>query len=104
LNNGKGFYMFGIDLQRCIEGAGYETRSYSGRGMCGKECLGVVIRANVISFIVEIVRHIYNCSPDYIGESIFDQIKSAKTDSMGLDTIVYFTNVEYVEEEGEDDE
>jgi hypothetical protein len=32
-----------VTLQEAIEQSGYKTRPYSGRGMYGKECLGVQV-------------------------------------------------------------
>lgn len=66
-------------LIAAIENAGYEWRSYSGRGMYGKECVGVTIRDK---------------------SDLIDLADAAKiagkpcTDDMGLGTIAYWPNVE----------
>lgn len=52
------------------ESLGYEVIEYSGRGMFGVKCPGVVV-SNPMDFIAEM------------------GIKGLKTDNMGLDYIVY---------------
>lgn len=90
-----------MTLQQLIEDMGYETRSYSGRGMYGKECLGVLL---TIARPVEEAMRIGFEIADYnsqIEDDLEDRIplpKTVATDSMGLDTIIYFPGVEYKEQ------
>jgi hypothetical protein len=61
-----------------IREAGYEPRSYSGRGMFGKVCVGVDLDRN-------------DRGEDLPG--------GASEDSMGLGYIMYWPHVEWVETE-----
>ena len=90
----------GIGLQILAQEIGYETRSYSGRGMFGDACLGIELNqeTSLSKFYGELIYHIYNnsedISPDDIRE-ITSAIERAKTDSMGLGTILYFPYTEF---------
>lgn len=87
-----------MTLQELIEDLGYETRSYSGRGMYGRECLGVTVEEPV-SFALEL--------GEAIGaddERSFGRLPAVRWDSMGRDYIVYFPNVPYDGENDESDE
>lgn len=81
-----------------IYSAGYVPRSYSGRGMYGQKCLGVVIDNAFGKFFADLFGE-----AKYLDKNKFEVIQEAfnsmKTDSMGLGTIVYFENVEYIEED-----
>ena len=81
-----------------LEDLGYETRSYSGRGMYGKSCLGFVVEngdlskgwvANLIEWAAE--------HPDE-GFIIAGDVAGYRTDSMGLGQIIYFPQVPYISE------
>jgi len=91
-----------MNLQEAIEEAGYGTRSYSGRGMYGKECLGVCIDDNVGNIVATLVVETIFTAIDASGESdseVYDigqLLKGAKTDSLGRGTIVYFPDVPYI--------
>lgn len=63
-----------------IEAAGYEPRSYSGRGMYGKQCLGVDLPK--IAHLVKL-----------------GGVPLPTTDSMGLGIIAYWPNVPPPEDE-----
>lgn len=93
-------------LQELIEDLGYSTRSYSGRGMYGKYCLGVTLDAGSESrFLLELGMAIgeFNADPTNELEQTISLPNRVSSDSMGLDRIIYFPNVEYVGE-GDDDE
>ena len=83
---------------------------YSGRGMYGVSCLGIVMGRNEISafkmdFIDEIAEVVADTS-DKDTKALFKRIKTAmrspSTDSMGLSMIEYYTSLkvpsEYVSE------
>lgn len=70
-----------VTLQERLEAAGIETRSYSGRGMYGKECLGAVAHS----------------AEDVYAECGRANIKSARTDSMGLSVVVYWPSIPWVQ-------
>lgn len=84
-------------LQMALEDLGYETRSYSGRGMFGKTCLGFVVRHHDgNSWLCKLVRYAAE-NPDE-GRIIADELESYSDDNMGLDTIIYFPDVPYISE------
>jgi hypothetical protein len=72
-------------------------RSYSGRGMYGRQCFGIVTD-NGLSFVQELA---YTC-----GEEGLRMPERINSDSMGLDMIVYWPGVEFTmaDENGPDDE
>lgn len=84
-------------VQYLCEKAGYETRSYSGRGMYGRACLGVDIDNNkdITSLFADILAldELDDC---YVREEFADAFHSAKSDSMGLGMIVYFPTIKYI--------
>jgi hypothetical protein len=89
-----------------------EVRSYSGRGMYGKECLGIVCdnpHAVQGKFIGECIIQIIDIAADVKDEGeavrmaidLADDIKvelinKVKMDSMGLQKIIYWENIPYV--------
>lgn len=85
-----------MNLQTLIQDAGYEVRSYSGRGMSGKECLGVDLDPN--QTIMEFFADLLDACPQDEGfalDIISDALRIAKTDSMGLGSIVYWPGVPF---------
>lgn len=90
-------------LQELIEGIGFETRSYSGRGMYGKQCLGVEIsRDQSIGDLFAMILEEVDGQDDL--REIADGFHGMCWDSMGLDMIYYFPNVPYFNEEDHEDE
>jgi hypothetical protein len=89
-------------LQRELEDAGHEVRSYSGRGMYGKDCLGCdsMTLEEFVLFAFELGSHL---NDDEEKEDERDLISRAlarvKTDSMGMGIIIYFPGVEFYDNE-----
>lgn len=88
------------DLKHLINMNVGDARSYSGRGMYGKQCLGVTM--DKFSDLADLVE---NC--DTVEDAAWI-IRNVKTDSMGLSTIFYWPKLTWIDEdetdEGEDDE
>lgn len=64
---------------------------YSGRGMFGKKCLGVVIRSgdSFMAFLIALTKYL-----DEQGIEDMDcELESASYDDLGKDTIVYFPRI-----------
>lgn len=98
-------------LEQMLREAQYnDTRitSYSGRGMYGKECLGITgNESDIRRDIIEAVRMAVDETIDTVkdgteeeGEearsklaAMFDVAFSYRTDSMGLDIVAYWPNV-----------
>lgn len=95
--------------------AGFNVRSYSGRGMYGDSCVAVSCDENNISDVVlDIVSESmdlldwYNpeSDPDSIRDSIdelISSLKGAKMDSMGLGYVVYWPNMAWPNEVEDED-
>lgn len=77
------------EIKELIENAGYETRSYSGRGMMGKTCLGFTTDDSPFEIAAMLIEYIDNAADL---PSILRQMKS---DNMGLSMIYYLPRVEY---------
>ena len=82
-------------LQTAIESHGeYTCRAYSGRMMFGRNCLGVVVENGDIG---NLIAHIVDNLDETTQGDIADGVRSMRTDSMGLQTIVYFPSVSYID-------
>ncbi len=93
-----------ITLQSVLQDIGYETRSYSGRNMYDRECLGVVTEDSIGTMFGAILRHVaekrlHLRTVDEIAEGIED----IRTDDMGRSTVVYFPSVAFEAPEETDD-
>ncbi|CAN5355947.1 hypothetical protein BH10ACI2_BH10ACI2_00360 [soil metagenome] len=73
-------------------------RHYSGRGMDGKECLGIDIDRETTQ--IEIGAKIMEkaCavspSPQSFQTDVLDTLEQSNTDSLGLGTIIYFPTID----------
>lgn len=76
----------------------FTIRSYSGRGMYGKQCLGITIDLENIASLFFDLGQIYSKSDFY------SETQSITFDNMGLSMIVYFPYVEYVDDKNEESE
>lgn len=76
-----------MTLRKVIEDLGYETRSYSGRGMYGKKCLGVTIDEDLIKFVFDLGMA---CQEEEV-----ERPGLIRTDQLGLGTIIYFPGQPY---------
>lgn len=74
----------------------YRPRSYSGRGMFGKQCIGVTV-SRTTQAMVNVCRLVDDAAntPDGCG---------VETDALGLDTIVYWPNLPWPDDEPDTDE
>jgi hypothetical protein len=96
-------------IQVAVENTEHPTRSYSGRGMFGADCLGVTISCSLGSFIADVMNSTLDRFSDYDDQpaagEVAEAFRSMRTDSMGHDTIVYFPGIPYtVDDAGEDEE
>ena len=85
-------------LKNAIENSDYEARSYSGRGMYGRNCLGITCE-NPLSCILDIL---FNADSNTVEDVIELLRKDCRQDNMGLDMIVYFPNIKWDEYEAAD--
>lgn len=86
-------------LKDLIESAGFEARSYSGRGMFGEQCLAFTIERGVTES---------NAWADLVNETaggleeievLTQAMRNARSDDMGLGRVIYFPLFEYAEED-----
>lgn len=100
-----------ILTERIVEQAGYYgfdiRNDYSGRGMFGDTCFGVTCN-NIFEWIYCMIDDINN---NFTDEELYnvlnefgEMVREAKTDSMGLETILYFPNWSLPEEENTDED
>lgn len=99
-------------LQHICFMADIPTRKYSGRGMFGKECLGIEVD-NLGSFMADIMEAIIDTSEVdgdhtqvkvYVEamEALADAFRNMRTDSLGMGMIIYFPNIPYTKD-GDDE-
>jgi len=89
------------ELCQLIKDAGYSVRSYSGRGMGNKQCLGIDTKhTDTMGVALDLVS-------EYLGEcnrgtgsiskaqDLCELLKCARSDSMGKGYIVYFPEIKW---------
>jgi hypothetical protein len=95
-------------LQEILEGLtdvfSLKVRSYSGRGMYGRNCLSVVTDRHS-PHSMELALHLGRAATD---SGRFDEVEEAisgtQEDSMGLGSVIYWPRVPYVEDDEEKDD
>ena len=90
-----------LGLERLRDDMGFEIRSYSGRGMYGKNCLAIVCYSNDIYPIMFALGQ-----GDTDHNIYYEIIQGTRSDNMGLSNVYYWPRVGYVEsdDDKEDDE
>lgn len=89
-------------LQQLCEEIDVEVKSYSGRGMYGKECLSVR-NANLGPFVAALVERAADGAVDRIGDVVY-ALEQMRTDSLGSSIVLYFEDVPFVSEDEEEQE
>lgn len=82
------------------------AQSYSGRGMYGRDCVGVTLPAGVSAFrLAAAISAALLDMDSEEGPSDVEELSrlTVREDSMGRDSIVYFPNVPWTAEEEEHD-
>lgn len=97
---------FLIDLIEQSDVEAEEARSYSGRGMYGRECVGLVV-SNVFSAVAALYSGLSRVVADEIDledylEALSDVIRETRQDGMGLDHIIYWPALAWPVDEGPD--
>lgn len=90
-------------VQKAADSCEYTTRSYSGRGMGGKYCLGVEAD-DLHEFLADMLRAIimeysYEDDSDETIMDVAEAVRHMKTDSLGRHMIIYFPRIEFSSEE-----
>jgi hypothetical protein len=85
------------------ENAGIETRSYSGRGMYGRNCLGIDSDSDLGLLVSAMLEYVTDSLEDDdlhdAVRTIADAFRDMRTDSMGLGIIVYFPKIKWQHED-----
>jgi hypothetical protein len=80
-----------------IDMSGHVARSYSGRGMMGRSCVGVECDNTPVEFIVNLLSHAHNVSQS--GEDCFDSVAELmynyRVDQLGMGEIIYFPRIKW---------
>lgn len=83
-----------------LDKSGFLLRPYSGRGMCGRECVAAVT-THLGSFICSLMvaaRH-SDFPSELTWKEIEEALRSMWTDSLGHDTVVYFPAIRWEDPE-----
>lgn len=90
-------------LQSLLENASLDVTSYSGRGMYGKECLGVTI-GSIGEFMTSYTMALFGYYDELNGahDEVVGAVQCLRIDSLGMGIIVYFPNVPFTDEEEDD--
>lgn len=103
-------------IKEACEMSGTATyRSYSGRGMYGKTCVGIVGSfrdcMNIIAIVVGTqAEELYDANDDDASDIHYDlqdnlaSLMEFNYDSMGLDVVVYWPKIEYIRFDDQSDE
>lgn len=91
------------ELIELIESAGYSARSYSGRGMNGKQCLGIdTEHTDTMGVALDLIKEALgrvNTTRAYESideiQDLCELLKSARSDSMGRGYIIYFPAIKW---------
>lgn len=86
-------------IENALDGEG-EVRSYSGRAMYGKCCLGIVSDNTPRSLMV-LIKNLMEDGQTSLVERLSHT--TVREDSMGKGTVVYFPSLEMDEDEDEDE-
>lgn len=83
-----------MSFQDLVDETEYAARQYSGRGMYGTYCLGIICD-NTERAVLDIYRAGIDAGldPDYL----YDILVHACTDSMGTSSILYFPRYTWVD-------
>lgn len=95
-----------MNFQTLIGFAGYETRSYSGRAMYGKSCLGVTLVAfdSLGDLVADVLEAIDTTDESDQICCVVEAFRCMRMDSIGKETIVYFPDVEFSDDGAEDED
>ncbi len=98
------------ELQEIVEDAGFETQSYSGRGMHGRKCLSFNLESGENEFdaflsIAESIQSYVESHDDGLElEDITSYFMGAKSDSMGLGVVIYFPEINWEDSEDQEED
>jgi hypothetical protein len=98
------------ELQQIVEDAGFETQSYSGRGMFGRKCLSFNLDRDdnefdaFLSIAESIQSYVESHDDGFELKDITSYFMGAKSDSMGLGMVVYFPEIDWEDSEDQEED
>lgn len=81
--------------------SGLTLEAYSGRYMYGKECMSFTAPRGGHNALAEFIKNGMLADEDLFITLVDDQIVS---DSMGLDIVLYWPNIEWADDESDEDD
>ena len=97
-------------LKAFIEAPGNDAYSYSGRGMMGRQCVGLTC-SDVNTAIADLFEAVFDADVEDVANeqeeydarmsvysALCDALRSSAQDSMGFDRVLYFKSVEWQDE------
>lgn len=91
-----------MNLKDLLENAGYETFSYSGRGMYGAKCLAVNLDDNRTGELYANILENVDLTDEGLVSTLAEALRDMRTDALGKGTVVYFPG--WLDNESGDDE
>lgn len=98
-------------LVNLIQAAGYEAYPYSGRGMLGRQCVGLTC-SDVNTAIADLFEAVFDADVEDVANeqeeydarmsahsALCDALRSSAQDSKGFDRVLYFKSVEWQDEQ-----
>lgn len=83
-------------IEILAEMAGYELRSYSGRGMYGKQCVAITTENGMLNTLADMAEE---CDS---AEEAALLIRKCDHDSMGLGMVLYWPSIKWEKDEQND--
>lgn len=91
-------------LKQAVDSIGEGTlRSYSGRGMYGQECIGLVVDS-ISDYTTIIIQATLFAELDEKGDLFSFEARTVGMDNMGKGWVFYWPSKQFKENEGDDDE
>lgn len=91
-----------MNFQEVLEESGYEPMPYSGRGMYGRYCVGV--RTGDIGHLFADILSVTKDNSSVHLDEVSDAFRCMRTDSLGLDVIIYFPTIPFHDASDDADE
>jgi hypothetical protein len=82
-------------FQQILEAAGYETSAYSGRGMQGRECLGVDLPAGADRDLGRMLAEVIGAMGPGENDIVAGAFRRMRTDALGCGSVVYFPGIHH---------
>lgn len=83
------------DFIAALNNAGYEPRSYSGRGMYGDSCVAIVTDDHPFKVGIMVMAALYDGFDTW-------KLENVESDSMGRSTVLYWPSVKWPDDSDEE--